>query len=103
ICDRAFVRSDTDVRFKHQIKLAGLSQVFAAAIRALLDASFLHELSRAQVGLASAAINHRIGKSFNVGGGLENRRMAESRAVHPDYVIALMHDHAPPVILQIAL
>ena len=52
--------------------------------------------------LAGAAINHRIGETFDVTRGLENRRMREDRAVHPDHVIALMHHDAPPVVLQVA-
>src|SRR4029079_750856 len=53
--------------------------------------------------LAGAAINHRIGETFDVAGCLENRRMREDRAVHSDYIIALVHHDTPPVVLQITL
>jgi hypothetical protein len=69
----------------------------------LLDAFFVHELIGAQVSLAGAAINHRIGETFDMAGCLENSRMREDRAVHSDYIIALVHHDAPPVVLQITL
>ena len=52
---------------------------------------------------ARTAIDHRIGESLDVSGGLENLTMHEDGTVHTDDVVALVHGHAPPVVLQVAL
>ena len=52
----------------------------------------------AQMGLAGAAIKHRIGEALDVPGGLQNRRMRQNRAVHPNHIVALMYHDAPPVV-----
>ena len=67
ICDGAFLGCCANMRLEHQIELPRLSEVSTAAVWALLNAIFFHELIGAQVSLAGAAINHRIARILQRG------------------------------------
>jgi hypothetical protein len=65
--------------------------------------SLFDQLIHSEMSLAGATIDHWVRETFDMPRSLENRGMSKDRTVHTDYVIALMHHHAPPVILKVAL
>ena len=68
---RRFVFARAEMGAKHEVKRTRLGQIFAAAIRTLLNAVFIRQLIGPESGFAGATVHHRITERVFMAAGLE--------------------------------
>ena len=61
------------------------------------------EVVGAEALLHAAAVDHRIGETGEVAGGLPHARVLQDRGVQGDDVVALLQHRAPPLVLDVRL
>jgi hypothetical protein len=64
---------------------------------------FLDYLIRPKARLARSTINHWIAERLFVAARLPNGAVHQDRTIHAYDVVALVYDHTPPIIFQVAL
>src|SRR5882724_2390636 len=89
--------------FEENRALVFLSSPFRTSARPADDRSRLpFDLICTKSSLGDETLDHWINKRVCVTAGFPNSPVHQDRAVHPDHVIALVHQDAPPVVLQVA-
>ena len=110
------------IGLEHQVELADVGEVVAAAVRArdlvLVDIGLhllvgpagrvdagrvLNQLVRAVTGLAVLAVHQRIGKTADVAGGDPGGRVHQDGGIQADIVRALLHKLLAPRVLDVVL
>ena len=100
----SLVLDGPDVRFEHQVELAGLGEFAAAGVDPL--AGFLGtggggDLIGAEAAFARFAIDHGVGEGGFVAAGLPYGAAHQDGTVHPDDIVTLLGHGFPPVVFQV--
>lgn len=93
-----------DVRFEHQVKLAGFGQIPTTGVdhfAGFLGAGCGRDLIGAEAALAGFAVDHGVGEGGLVSTGFPYGATHENGAIHSDDIVPVLGHAFPPVILQI--